>query len=131
MSFREVTSLRKEGRLNEALDMARADYSFSIDNYSASALFWTLRVFCERSLNDGDSTSANAYLKEMKEVFVHMSDGDGISGKFLAGLEAKVSPEFAQIAALMSEAKTGSTLNAYSFVTGLDFCNYPMFRMFR
>lgn len=126
MSFREVTLLRKEGRLDDALDMARADYSFSIDNYSASALFWILRVFCERSLNDGDSTSANAYLKEMQEVFKHMSDGDGISGKFLTGLEAKVSPEFAQIAALMSEAKTGNTLNAYSFVSGLDFRNYPM-----
>ena len=40
MSFKEVTSLRKEGKLSEALSMALADFEQSADKWTASALFW-------------------------------------------------------------------------------------------
>lgn len=125
MSFREVTSLRKAGRLDEALAMARADYESSIDDYSASALFWTLRLFCEKSLKDGDTSSANSFFAEMQTVYQHMSDSDGISGNYLANLEAKVSPEYSRIANFLDEAKAGNTASAFTFVAGIDSSNYP------
>lgn len=40
MSFKEVSSLRKEGKLAEALELAEKDYAASQDRWSASALFW-------------------------------------------------------------------------------------------
>lgn len=40
MSFKEVSSLRKEGKLSEALELAGKDYAASQDRWSASALFW-------------------------------------------------------------------------------------------
>ncbi len=40
MSFKEVSALRKAGKVAEALEMARDDFMKSPDKWSASALFW-------------------------------------------------------------------------------------------
>ena len=51
MSFKQVTALRKSGEITAALELARRDYSIFVDHFSASALFWTLRVLCEDNLS--------------------------------------------------------------------------------
>jgi len=43
MSFREVTALRKGGKLKEAYEMAEADFRAEDSEWSRSALFWVLR----------------------------------------------------------------------------------------
>ncbi len=40
MSFKEVTALRKSGKLQLALEMAKADFSAMPNKWSASSLFW-------------------------------------------------------------------------------------------
>ena len=40
MSFKEVSSLRKEGKLSDALELAEKDYAQSQDRWSAASLFW-------------------------------------------------------------------------------------------
>lgn len=125
MSFREVTALRKSGELDEALLMAREDYEYAIDNYSASALFWTLRLVCERSLRGGNNEEAIGFYNEMVAVYQEMDDDEGIGNRCLMSLEAKVSPAFSQIAAALADAKAGNAENAYNYISGIDSSSFP------
>ena len=125
MSFKEVTALRKAGEIDAALEMARADYGFSPDDYSASALFWTLRLACERSIREGDMVSALSFFNEMKSVFANMEDDEGIAERVFSKLEAKVSPEYSTIDSLLSNAKAGDSKEAFDYVTKLNCSIYP------
>ena len=125
MSFKEVTALRKAGEIDAALEMARADYGFSPDEYSASALFWTLRLACERSIREGDMVSAVSFFNEMKSVFENMEDDEGIAERVFSKLEAKVSPEYSTIDSLLSKAKAGDSKEAFDYVTKLSCSAYP------
>ena len=42
MSFKEVTSLRKAGRLQDAYNMAKADLEQEQSKWTYSAMFWVL-----------------------------------------------------------------------------------------
>ncbi|WP_155720670.1 hypothetical protein [Prevotella intermedia] len=42
MAFKEVTALRKSGKLEQALEMARADYNHLQDYWGCVGLFWCL-----------------------------------------------------------------------------------------
>ena len=125
MSFKEVTALRKAGEIDAALEMARTDYALSPDEYSASALFWTLRLACERSIREGDLESALSFFNEMKSVFENMDDDEGIAERVFSKLEAKVSPEYSTIDSLLSTAKSGDSKAAYDYVTRLNCSGYP------
>lgn len=125
MSFKEVTALRKAGEIDAALEMARTDYALSPDEYSASALFWTLRLACERSIREGDMESALSFFNEMKSVFENMDDDEGIAERVFSKLEAKVSPEYSTIDSLLSTAKSGDSKAAYDYVTRLNCSGFP------
>ena len=125
MSFKEVTALRKAGEIDAALAMARADYAYSPDDYSASALFWTLRLACERSIREGDMEAATAFFNEMKPVFEDMSDDEGIAERMFSKLEAKVSPEYSKIDSMLSLAKAGACKDAFDYVIKLKCDGYP------
>ncbi len=125
MSFKEVTALRKAGEIDAALEMARVDYGISPDEYSASALFWTLRLVCERSIREGDMDSALSFFNEMKSVFENMDDDEGIAERVFSKLEAKVSPEYSRIDSLLSNAKAGDSKEAFNHVTKLNCSGYP------
>ena len=45
MSVRDVTNLRKEGRLNEALELARHELNEDPNEWTRMSLFWVLRDF--------------------------------------------------------------------------------------
>ena len=51
MSFKEVTKLRKNGQLNEALEMAKADLENDKSSWSYRALFWVLHDMCKQCLD--------------------------------------------------------------------------------
>ena len=42
MSFKEVTALRKSGRLQEAYNMAKTDLEQEQSEWTYSAMFWVL-----------------------------------------------------------------------------------------
>ena len=126
MSFREVTELRRAGRLDEALRIAREDYyNVAIDDFSASALFWTLRLVCEQSLANGDIDAAREQFQELSQVFQNVDDSDGIAGRCLAALELKVNPEYAKISSLFTEAKSGQVDDAMSYVRTINLDTLP------
>ena len=125
MSFKLVTSLRKSGDIASALEMARNDYAASKDQYSASALFWTLKVVCENKIEGGDFVAANEILVEIRDAFANMDDDLGIGKRCLGQLETNVCPEYAEILRLYSLAKTGDVEEAFTKVCSIqDFSSF-------
>lgn len=120
MSFKLVTSLRKSGDIVSALEMARKDYATSKDHYSASALFWTLKVVCENKIEGSDYVAANEILSEMRDTFANMDDDFGIAKRCLGQLEINVCPESAEILRLYSLAKTGDVDVAFAKICSIN-----------
>lgn len=125
MGFREVTALRKEGRLDEALAMARDDYEYSVDKYSASALFWTLRLVCERAVQADDTPLATDLLDEMKSVFENLDDSEGMAERMLSKLEAQVTPHFMTVVNAQEQAKSGNPAAALAAILPIDTTGFP------
>ena len=68
MSCKEVTALRKSGRLEEALRMALEDFRLERDEYSASALFWVYRDISLHEFGRKNTERANAFFQKAKEL---------------------------------------------------------------
>lgn len=92
MSFKEVTQLRKNGQLDEALEMANADLENDTSAWSYSALFWVLHDMCKKCLNEDQEDQAKELVEKMKEIVPNMGDGDGVAEKQLSYLEQRLSP---------------------------------------
>lgn len=125
MSFKEVTSLRKSGEIDAALDMARLDYSHSADRYSASALFWALKSVCDRSIKAGNLEEAQDLFSEMREVYPNVDDDEGIARRCLESIETRLKPIFRDISCALEDAKAGRTQSAYEWVTSLNIQGFP------
>lgn len=50
MSYKEVTSLRKSGKLDETYDLAKKDLERQTDKWSLSALYWVLNDICKQHI---------------------------------------------------------------------------------
>lgn len=114
MSFKQVTELRKSGDIAKALEVARSDYDMSVNHYSASALFWTLKVACDEDMSKGDMQEARSLLNEMQDVFEHINDREGIAQRSLEHLQIRLDPESSCIYDSYTKAKNGDAVNGYS-----------------
>lgn len=68
MSVSEVTKLRKEGKLQEAYDLAREELEECPDKWTRTSMFWVLRDMIQKVyLPANDIDSAQASLNEMRD----------------------------------------------------------------
>lgn len=125
MSFKLVTALRKSGDISAALEMARKDYQMSVDHYSASALFWSLRIVCESSIDKGEFEFAKEIIDEMQGAFNNIRDDKGIAQRCLGMLKLKAAPESKELVQLYRLAKSGDAEGAFSKILNRsDFTSY-------
>ena len=64
MSFKEVTSLRKAGRLQDAYNMAKADLEQEQSEWTYSAMFWVLSDYGKQYIAQGQQDKAGECLDE-------------------------------------------------------------------
>ena len=48
MTIKEITALRKAGRLEEALLAAENEFALNVNNFTAGSLFWCLNDICKK-----------------------------------------------------------------------------------
>ena len=59
MSVKEVASLRKQGKLREAYNLAVEDLKEDMDNpWAQMSLFWVLRDICQQHCNNNATEKA-------------------------------------------------------------------------
>ena len=57
MTIKEITALRKSGRLQEALEAAEKEFAQSVNKYTVGALFWCLNdLYKQQSSDDAKPT---------------------------------------------------------------------------
>lgn len=92
MSFKEVTELRKSGRLNDALKLAQEDLRIEQNEWSFSALFWVLNDLCKVSLANNNIEVANKILIDIEKIFDKLDDYEGFAEKAIDALKKKLDP---------------------------------------
>lgn len=93
MPYREVNELRKNGQLDEALEMAKNDLENDKSFWSYRALFWVLHDMCRQCLAKEQKDKATELVEKMKEILPNMEEVQGgIAEKQLDYLERQLSP---------------------------------------
>lgn len=103
MTTKDITSLRKSGHLQEALDAAEMEFSQSANRYTVRALFWCLYdLYKQQNVNDAVAT-----IERMKTLYNDYCDGDELMLKALASAERQSLLHFHDIKDGLDKAKSG------------------------
>jgi len=116
MPFKEVNELRKSGKLQEALTMARDDVSNMRDTWSYRALFWVLRDISNFFLDENDHDDAEKAINEMAAILPNLQETDGIAAKALKTQQNKLVPHHTLIKEASQKSKNGQTRQAFDMV---------------
>ena len=103
MTIKEITNLRKSGRLQEALEAANNEFSKNSNIYTAGALFWCLYYLLKQQ-SDGD---AQEMLERMKALYNEFCKGDEYMRKSLDSAEIQLIPHHQEVKYAYEEAKYG------------------------
>lgn len=94
MSASEVARLRREGRYDEAYNLAISDITSRNDEWSRSALFWTLRDVCLYGfLPQKKMQQAEDCITLMGKLLRMMPDGKGYGKEAWMALKRRTTPE--------------------------------------
>lgn len=104
MTIKEITELRKSGRLQEALEAAEKEFAQNVNRYTVGALFWCLNdLYKQQNINDAADT-----IERMKELYNDHCIGDEFMQKALASAERQRLPHFHEIKEAVENAKGGA-----------------------
>ena len=111
MSYKEVNDLRKNGQLDEALEMANVDLEKDNSAWSYRALFWVMHDMCKQCLANDQKDQATELLEKMKEILPNMEEEqDSVAEKQLDFLERQLSPFTAIIKQADQDSKDNRTV---------------------
>lgn len=117
MSASETARLRREGRYDEAYDMAINDITSRNDEWSRSALFWTLRDVCLYGCMPQHKTElAENCITLMGKLLIRMPDAEGLAKLAYRNLHKHFTPEckVMEKAVLMSKTNPKEAFEALS-----------------
>lgn len=113
MSYREVTALRRAGRLDEARAMAAYDLEKEYSDWTLDAMFWVERDLCLRHLDKGESAKAKERFNYMKHLLEYMNDNKGYAARALGFIRSRMDPYHDKVEELTSKSKNGQEEEAY------------------
>lgn len=119
MSFKEVTELRKAGRLDEALRLAKQDLQKEKSEWTYGALFWVYRDFCKEYLSQDRTDDALTMLQQMENIVGRMDDDDGFAQNAISYLRRQLTPCWDEVSNLTELSKNGHEEQAYDDICDL------------
>lgn len=117
MSFKEVTSLRKAGRLQDAYNMAKADLEQEQSKWTYSAMFWVLSDYGKQYIAQGQQDKARECLDEMINLLEGMDDNEGYAEKAINYLHRQLTPHWSLVYNMSELSKAGDVEEAYEKLT--------------
>lgn len=120
-----IKALRQEGRLDEALAIARADLEACDGVWENRSLYWVLRDVCRTAIEAGDRDRATGLLQQMREVLPKCDEpADGPAAKTLASLQRQLLPHSDDILRANDLARDPATADdAYRLVAAIGAAN--------
>ena len=119
MSFKEVNTLRKAGKLAEAYRLAQKDLHEEQSEWSYSALFWVVRDYCNLYLSQGKMEDAMSMLLQMESIVEKMDDADGYAHRAFISLKRQLTPFWDEVNGLSEQSKNGQEEQAYNEICKL------------
>lgn len=108
MTIKEITALRKSGRLDDALQAAENEFSMNANNFTAGTLFWCLNDVCKQETSQ--ETIESLY-ERMKSLYDDYCSGDEYMPKSLNVIERRLDPISKELKDALEIAKKGSITN--------------------
>ncbi len=107
MDTRTVFELRREGKIQEALDMALKLYQIDPDDsWTQSALAWPLIDLCKSSLTQNSLNQAQKYFNQL--IAINFTNADDIISSQIAFLRPKIDVNYAKIQEAENLSKNGN-----------------------
>ena len=114
MSFREVTALRKSGRLQEAYNMAKADLEQEQSEWTYSAMFWVLSDYGKLYIGRGENGKARECLNKMVKLLECINDNGGYAERAVKNLNRQLIPNWNLVYNMSELAKAGNEEDAFN-----------------
>ena len=114
MSFREVTALRKSGRLQEAYNMAKADLEQEQSEWTYSAMFWVLSDCGKLYIGRGENGKARECLNKMVKLLECINDNGGYAERAVKNLNRQLIPNWNLVYNMSELAKAGNEEDAFN-----------------
>ena len=115
MSFKEVSQLRKDGRLDEATAMAREDLARARDQWSCKALFWCLHEEAKTATTERLSQLA----EELHDLLVTIGEDD-VAVSCMQRIEKRMIPRATEVRQAAESAKTpANAQSAYNTILAI------------
>lgn len=107
MDTRTVFELRREGKIQEALDMALKLYQIDpYDNWTQNALAWPLIDLCKSALSQNSLNQAQQYYNQL--IAINFTDLDDIISSQISFLRPKIDINYAKIQDAENLSKNGN-----------------------
>ena len=119
MSFKQVNQLRKSGKLEEALQMAKQDLEEEHSEWTYSALFWVLRDYCNLYISQEKTEDALDMLQQMEAIIKEMDDKDGFAQRATLSLKRQLTPFWEEVNKLSEQSKNDQEEQAYHDICDL------------
>lgn len=103
MTIKEITTLRKSGHLQEALEAAEKEFAQNVNKYTVGALFWCLNDLYKQKNGD----DAISIIERMKTLYTDYCTGDEYMQKAIASAERQSLPHYHQIKDIVDNVKRG------------------------
>lgn len=103
MTIKEITALRKSGRIDEALECAEREFAANANKFTASALFWCLNEFLKRQEGPEFETTES----RMHSLYRDYCEGDEYMQKSLASAARRQSAHFNVVKEALEQTKSG------------------------
>ena len=94
MSFITTMTLRKAGRLNEALQQATADWQQEKSPQACMAMFWVQKDICDWLVKEQRLDEANQRIALLEQLQPLMNDTEGIALKAIERLKEHALPYY-------------------------------------
>lgn len=104
MTIKEITSLRKSGYLQKALEAAENEFAKNANIFTVGALFWCLNDLSKQQTDN----EAVATIKRMRSLYNDYCIGDEFMQKALASADQRSLPHYQEIKEAIENAKTGA-----------------------
>ena len=113
MSFIATMTLRKAGRLSEALQQANADWQQEKSAYTCMAMFWVQKDICDWLIKEQRLGEANERIAFLEQLIKLMTDSEGIAQKAIRRLKQHALPFYIQLKHIERMSKDGCEAVAY------------------
>lgn len=108
MTIKEITAIRKSGKLQEALAAAENEFACNANIYTVGALFWCLNDLAKQQ----NGNEAASTIERMETLYNDFCQGDNFMQKALATLSRKTQPHFQKLKNAVESAKFGNDIHA-------------------